>query len=243
VPRAAIEFLPPAAIAPRAWDEIWEISQFHYEMERDYAEATLKKRQRIALLRSGADGALVGMAALDTYAVSFDGRRIAAIFTSHVLLREQHRGQNLIQRLGFRAFLEARLRYPLRRIYWFFDTFSYKSYLLLARNARHFWPRHDRTTPAWEQALMTRLGNEIYGDAWQPARGIVGRSGRKRLRPGVNPINARLAGDADFEFFIRRNPGHAEGDMLVCLCPLSLPNWLYMASRALARARGSLHVA
>ena len=36
--------------------------------------------------------------------------------------------------VGFRTFLEARIRFPFRSIYWFFDTFSYKSYLLLPRN-------------------------------------------------------------------------------------------------------------
>ncbi|HEX5126843.1 MAG TPA: hypothetical protein VFW00_08885, partial [Rhodocyclaceae bacterium] len=97
--------------------------------------------------------ALVGMASVDVFPMEFEGRKLAVIYTSHVLLHEAYRGHNLIQRVGFRSFLETRLRYPLRPIYWFFDTFSYKSYLLLPRNFRDYWPRFDRPTPAWEQAL------------------------------------------------------------------------------------------
>jgi hypothetical protein len=183
------------------------------------------------------------MSSLDVYPISFRGRRLVAIFTSHVLLREDHRGQNLIQRLGFQTFLRTRLRHPLRRCYWFFDTFSYKSYLLLARNLRHFWPRRDRDTPEWERGLLGYLGDHIYGDAWQPARGIVVRSGSKRLRRETAPVDENMATDADCEFFTRRNPGHGEGDMLVCLCPLTFGNWLGIAGRALARTRRTSRVA
>jgi hypothetical protein len=41
-------------------------------------------------------------------------------------------------------------------------------------------------------------------------------------------------------FFAQRNPGHREGDMLVCLAPLSLANWGRIVARALLpRARPS----
>jgi hypothetical protein len=48
-----------------------------------------------------------------------------------------------------------------------------------------------------------------------------------------------MARDSDpaLAFFARMNPGHAEGDMLVCLCPLDLANWLSVAARAMQRSR------
>jgi hypothetical protein len=237
LPRTAIEIVPTASIPVRTWDEIWDLTQRYYDTERSYTEHKLRDRQRIALFRSCRDRSLVGMASLDLYPISFRGKGIVAIFTSHVLLREDYRGQNLIQRVGFQTFVRTRLRYPLRRCFWFFDTFSYKSYLLMARNFRHFWPRHDCPTPEWERGFIGHLGDHVYGDDWQPARGIVVRSGLKRLRPGTAPPDDKLIGDADFEFFTRSNPGHAEGDMLVCLCPLTARSWFGVAAKALARVR------
>jgi hypothetical protein len=183
------------------------------------------------------NGALLGMASLDAHAASFRGRPIAVISTAHVLIRENWRGRNLVQRLGFRCFLATRLRYPLRPIYWFFDTFSYKSYLLLPRNFVEYWPRHDRPTPEPCAALIDQLAAAAYGPAWRPERGIVVRSGQKRLRASAAPVPEAGAGGDDLEFFARANPGHAEGDMLACLCPLSLRNWLSLAAKALARRR------
>ena len=223
------------AITPSEWDDIWALTSEFFDVERDYAEAELRKRQSIAMFRM--NGALLGMAAIDIYPASFRGRAIVVISTSHVLIRENWRGRNLVQRLGFRSFLAARLKYPLRPAYWFFDTFSYKSYLLLPRNFARYWPRHDQPTPEAEAALIDQLAAAAYGPAWRPERGIVMRSGQKRLRASAAPVPEAGDGGPDVAFFARANPGHAEGDMLVCLCPLTARNWLSLASRALLRRR------
>jgi hypothetical protein len=233
--RVSTDVLPTDALTAPMWDEIWTLTSEFYDIERDYAEKELRRRDRIALFRM--NGALLGMAAIDSYTATFQGRAIGVISTTHVLIRENWRGRNLVQRLGFRSFLAARLRHPLRPIYWFFDTFSYKSYLLLPRNFVRYWPRHDQPTPAKQAALIDQLASAAYGPAWRPERGIVIRSGQKRLRASAAPIPLAGDGGADLEFFAHVNPGHAEGDMLVCLCPLTLRNWLSVAAKALLRRR------
>lgn len=233
--KVSIEVLPTADLTSSMWDEIWTLTAEFYDVERDYAEAELHRRQRMALIRM--NGALLGMASIDIYPARFRGRALAVIATTHVLLRENWRGRNLLQRLGLRTFLATRLRYPLRPIYWFFETLSYKSYLLLPRNFAEFWPRHERPTPEPAAALIDQLAGHTYGPAWRPARGIAVRSGQKRLRESAAPLAAGLDAGPDVEFFARANPGHAEGDMLVCLCPLSLRNWLSVGRKMLQRAR------
>ncbi len=223
------------ALTAAQWEEIWVLTQEFFDVERHYAETELRKRQRVALFHM--NGALLGMVALDVYRAGFRGRPLVVISTTHVLLRENWRGRNLLQRLGWRTFLSARLRHPLLPIYWFFDTFSYKSYLLLPRNFRHFWPRHDQPTPEPRAALIDQLATHTYGAAWRPARGIVVRSGQKRMRETAAPLVLARDSDPNLEFFGRANPGHAEGDMLVCLCPLTLSNWLALARNAFRRLR------
>jgi hypothetical protein len=220
-------------LSPADWDDIWALTGEFFDVERDYAEAELRRRERVALFRM--NGALLGMASINIFTERFRGRRVTVINTSHVLIREHWRGRNLIQKLGFRTFLATRLRHPLRPIYWFFDTFSYKSYLLLPRNFRDFWPRHELPTPAPLAALMDQLAARTYGSAWQPARGVVLRSGLKRLRSTAAPLVLGPGVDPGLEFFARANPGHPDGDMLVCLCPLTLSNWLSLGRKALQR--------
>lgn len=221
------------------WNEIWVLTQEFFDVERDYAEAELRRRQTIALFRM--NDALLGMAAIDITPLELRGREVVVISTSHVLIRENWRGRNLLQKLGWRTFLRTRLRHPSRPIYWFFDTFSYKSYLLLPRNFRTFWPRYDIPTPEGEAALIDTLATHVYGPAWRPARGIVVRSGQKRMRETTAPLILARDSDPHLQYFATANSGHAEGDMLVCLCPLSLTNWLTLAHKAFQRWRRRPH--
>jgi hypothetical protein len=210
-----------AELTPAQWDEIWILTQEFFDVDRAYAEAELEQRQRIALFRM--NGALLGMAAIDVFTETFRGRPQEIIFTSHVLLRENWRGKNLLQKLGWRTFLARRLRHPLRPIYWFFDTFSYKSYLLLPRNFREFWPRYDHAVPEAPAALIGQLAARIHGPAWRPARGVAVRSGQKRLRETTAPLILARDSDPNLEFFSRVNPGHA--------------NWVTLVHRAVLRLR------
>ena len=233
--RVSTDVLPTHALTASMWDEIWTLTSEFYDIEREYAEKELRRRASVAMFRM--NGVLLGMASLDAYPATFRGRPIAVISTAHVLIRENWRGRNLVQQLGFRSFIRSRLRYPFRPIYWFFDTFSYKSYLLLPRNFVDYWPRHDRPTPEPQAALIDQLAATAYGPAWRPERGIVVRSGQKRLRSSAAPVPEAGEAGEDVAFFARANPGHAEGDMLACLCPLTLRNWLSLAAKALLRRR------
>lgn len=220
-----------------SWDEVWVLIARFYDAERAHVEELIKHHGSIALFRAAGDRRLVGITALDVYPVEFEGRKVAVIFTSHVVLDEAFRGHNLLQRLGWRTFLRTRLRFPFHTIYWFYDSFSYNGYLQLPRNFRDFWPRRDRATPPWEQGLMNHLAAQMYREAWQPSLGIVRRTGHKRLRPEAVPLQADYDRDPDLAFYARANPGHAEGDMLVCLCPLTLVNLVTLGVRARQRAR------
>jgi hypothetical protein len=224
-----------ANLSQAQWDEIWTLTEEFYDVHREYAEAELRRRQNIAMFRM--NDSLLGMAAIDIFPVEFRGTTLIVIHTAHVLIREAWRGRNLLQKLGARTFLATRLRHPLRPIYWFYDTFSYKSYLLLPRNFREFWPRFDAPTPEPRAALIDQIATRLYGPAWRPAQGVVERSGQKRMRHSAAPLVLGPGADPQVAFFSRANPGHAEGDMLVCLCPLTLSNWLSLARKALQRLR------
>src|SRR4051812_32867468 len=95
-----IDVVDTAAIAPAVWHEIWRLTHAFYDTDRSYIEANLKRHQRTVLFRTPGERALVGMASVDVCPVVFRGRRIVAIYTSHVLLEEKYRGLNLIQRIG-----------------------------------------------------------------------------------------------------------------------------------------------
>lgn len=237
--RATIEFVPVASIDVRGWDEIWRLTSRFYDAERPYVERRLKGHQELALFRSQPGRQLVGMAAIEEDLLTFEGRRVVALFTSHTLVDPRYRGLGLLQRTGARRALQVWLKHPLKRKFWAFDTVSARGYLLLPRNLSTFWPRHEEPTPPWEARFMAEYGQRKYGPAWQ-GDGVVKRVPQKRLLPGAAPLRGATLREPEMAYFAQRNPGHGEGDMLFCLVPLTLANgWRLLRKAVMRRLRSS----
>ena len=66
-------------------------------------------------------------------------------------------------------------------------------------------------------------------------------SGHYHLKPGVVPLDAAALADPDIAFFLEKNPGHAEGDELVCFVRLAVwelvPLFFRLASKVLRGGR------
>lgn len=53
---------------------------------------------------------------------------------------------------------------PLKPLYYFILTYSYRSYLTLGRSVGEFWPRHDADIPIHVKSILDDLGREAAGD-------------------------------------------------------------------------------
>ncbi|HEV2443018.1 MAG TPA: hypothetical protein VGT07_10895 [Steroidobacteraceae bacterium] len=230
-----ISIRPTRSLSAEELDEIWELTERYVDTPRPHYERKLLALPEVSLWRARGR-TLIGLAGLDVYPVAWQARTRVVIFTSSVVTDERFRGRNLVLRTGLRVLAREKLRRPLAAAYWFFDTFSYKSYLVLARNLREFWPRRDRPIPPDTLAFIDRLASDRYGSDWNRDTGVVRRSGDKRLRAATAPVDGALLSDPDVNFFEAANPGHREGDMLVCLAPLTAGNLLGAIGRVAARA-------
>lgn len=226
-----ISIRPSSSLTSGELEEIWALTERYVDTPRQHYESKLLALPEVGLWRARG-GELAGLVSLQVRPVVWEGRTRVIIFTSSVVADERFRGRNLVLKTGLRVFARERLRRPFAPAYWFFDTFSYKSYLILARNLGEYWPRRDRATPPDTLALIDKLATEQYGAGWDRVAGIVRRSGHKQLRPDTAPIDGKLRSDPDVRFFESANPGHSDGDMLVCLAPLTVRNFMGAIKRA-----------
>ncbi len=223
------------------WTEVWELAERYTEGTREVFEASVRAKKYLVSLRDGGSGRLVGICTVDVY--PFDGpmtqgrsRRCIIIYTGNVIFEPGLRGFSMVQRIGFQCYLEARVRQPLTPVWLFYDTFSYKSYLMLANNFGTFWPRFDKPQPPEVDELFDRLGRHRYGAGWDVERGLC-RGGERRLKQGVADVTEDLLTNPHVRYFAERNPGYAKGDMLAVLAPLSASNWWAVLRRAVQRRR------
>ncbi len=224
-PKLDIHIRPTSSLSALELDEIWALTDRYIDTNRPYFERKLQELPEIGLWRVRG-GELAGMVSLEVYPAERQGQTATIIFTSSVVTDERFRGRNLVLKTGLRLLAREKLRRPQARAYWFFDTFSYKSYLLAVRNLGDFWPRRDRPTPPDTAAFIDQLARNRYAEDWIAGAGVVRRSGQKRLRSTTAPIEEKLLSDPDVRYFESVNPGHRDGDMLVCLAPLTLRNLL-----------------
>lgn len=56
-----------------------------------------------------------------------------------------------------------KLCYPFTPMYYFFLTYSYRSYLSFGRTVGDYWPRHSATTPPNARKILNMLGQKNSG--------------------------------------------------------------------------------
>ncbi len=81
--------------------------------------------------------------------------------------------------------------------------------------------------------MADRLALQRWGDDYEPHSGLVRFNEPQRLKADVSPLTERLLQDRHIAYFIERNPGHENGDELVCLASLATANLTAIGRRLL----------
>jgi hypothetical protein len=235
-PRVDISIVASDGLSHKELDALWRFTARRMDATRESVEARLRELPNVALFRErSAEAPLVGIASLDVQRVTFENQARIVVFATNVMLDERYRTSDLLVRLGLRVFLGERRRHPLQPIDWLIATSERECYALLPRHFFRFWPKRDVTTCDWARAYLDFLMRQRYGTRWRPRQGTVtalADAWRPRRR---DPVES--CADPDARYFDALNMGRAEGDMLVCLCPLSIDNWIHAAARVVRRWR------
>lgn len=223
----------PADLPPAALDGIWAIVAKALRTSREDFERGLFKMDEVWLYERA--GVIQGVGGVRLFFPTWRGRTHGVIFTGRVYLDPSVRGNSLLQRIGVRYYLQRLRANPFQPVYWMFGSGSYKSYLLLPRNFRTYWPRPNTEVPARERTLLEAVSQSLGNPLYNPQTGIMSHPELVYLdgHIGLNPADLH---DPDVAFYARINPGQVHGDDVMCLCPLTPANWVSCLVRAIARA-------
>jgi len=214
---------PRHALSMSQRDEMFALLIRHFEgvmrpqFDRDLAE----KNWVIELRRHGV---LVGFSTLLVTTTLFEGEPITAIYSGDTIVAPEAWGTPALARTWIAAVNRLREDHPRQRCYWLLLTSGFRTYRFLPVFWCEFFPRHDASAPASASRLLRQLARERYGDAFDAASGVVRFTTPQRLRPSLAGVPAGRAADAHVAFFLTHNPGHGQGDELVCLTEISEQN-------------------
>jgi len=208
----AVKDLPPEDVG-----RMCRLMQAHYEgvTESQFA-ADLAVKHWAILLRH--EGALCGFSTQVLFDHVFDGRVVKILFSGDTIIDKHYWGSMALPVAWGRLMLSLLAAQPDANLYWLLTSKGYKTYRFLPVFFRSFQPCHLHATPIFEKELLHSVAVRRFGTRYDPASGILrAEPGHQRLREGVAELDRRRLRDPHVAFFQQRNPGHAQGDELVCL--------------------------
>lgn len=225
IPQLVGETVARAALSPTTVDEMAQLFAEHYEVPcPDNFRHDLAAKDQVVLLREEQTGALQGFSTLATYHTQVDGQAVGVVYSGDTIIRPAFWGTPALPSVWIKRVLALAATMP-QPVYWLLISSGYKSYRFLPVFYREFFPRYDCSTPPNVQRVIDALACERFGRQYDAANGIVRfAGGGTPLRAGVAEVSAERQRNPHVRFFLARNPGHAQGDELVCLTRIAWEN-------------------
>jgi hypothetical protein len=209
-------------------NEMYALLDDHFEgVTPEQFSRDLDEKNWIILLEEGAEGGrLCGFSTLLAYETRFEEGPVSVVYSGDTIVRRDAWGSSALPRTWIGCVNSLRLHYARGRYYWLLITSGYRTYRFLPLFWRNFVPCHDAPTPLRDGLLLQHLAAERFGPLYDPAAGVVRleRPQALRDRDGLCGIPPERLSDPHVAYFAARNPGHARGDELVCLCELTDDN-------------------
>jgi hypothetical protein len=223
-----------ASIPQEDRDEMFALLARHFEgVSRAQFDRDLEAKNWVIAIRQ--EERLVGFTTLLVRGSRFEGEPITAIYSGDTIVAPEAWGTPALARAWIAGVNRIRAEEPARRCFWLLLTSGFRTYRFLPVFWREFFPCFDRPTPSTMQRLADQLAREGYGELVDASRGLVRFPQPQRLRGALAGVPEGRAVNPHIAFFLARNPGHAEGDELVCLTEISEAN-LTAAGRRMVTA-------
>lgn len=205
--------------------------QYYEGVSESQFERDLAAKDTLLILRDDA-GVLRGFSTLAVSPHVFGGAAARVVFSGDTIIERAFWGSPAFSFSWLRHIAAVAAEAPAAPLYWLLTVKGHRTYRYLPAFARVFVPDWRGRDEPGLAALRDDLAVKRFGAAYHREAGIL-RCAQPagRLAPEWAAVSAREARRPDVGFFLRRNPGYALGDELVCLCPLSPDNMQPLARR------------
>jgi len=213
--------------------EMFDLFKDCFSVKKENFLADLKDKQWVILLREVESNRLAGFTSLKIFDFKFQGESMIVVYDGDTIIAPEFWGTTMLSKTWIKTVLEITQDDP-RPVYWMLITSGFRTYRFLPVFYKEFYPNHEHETPTQKQALMDALATHLFGDEYLKELGVV------RFSDGATPLVNELAkvddgrlDDPHIDFYLRLNPGHVNGDELVCLTQIGGDNYTPAGRRML----------
>lgn len=224
--------LPRADLFPAEVQSMFDVFSGCFDgATLEFFQRDLSSKNWVILLRDGESGALEGFSTLALYETEFEGKPLSVVYSGDTIIRPAYWGTPELPRSWIRTVIEKSADLP-QPLYWLLISSGYKTYRFLTVFYKEFYPCYNRTTPPEMQALMDQLAAQRFGAEYHPELGVVRfMKGATPLKDGVAEVTEERLHDPHVAFYVARNPGHLQGDELVCITRVHPDNFTAAGKR------------
>lgn len=190
------------------------------EFENDLAE-----KNWTILLIDDTSGRIKGFSTQMLFEHRYTNETLLIFFSGDTIIHPQYWGsQALPVTLG--SLMQSVLSCcPGKKLYWMLISKGFRTYRFLPAFFNSFYPRFEKATPAWEQGLITSLGNRKFPDRYNPTNGILNSAaGSQSLKKEFAILSKAHLKNDHVRFFLNANPHFWRGDELICIAPFHEQN-------------------
>lgn len=222
-------------ISPARLDAMHSLLQNYFKgVTKEDFKRDLEEKNWVVTIED-ALGRIQGFSTLLMYETTWKGEPIGVVASGDTIMDMETRGTSAFARTWLTAISTINRKFHLGKLYWLYICSGYRTYRFLPVFCEIFYPNFHSATPPEIHGLMDHLARERWGDFFIREKGIVRFPCPQILRNGISPVTRERLRNPHVEFFVKRNPGYANGDELLCLAELS-PENLTRAARRLMSA-------
>jgi hypothetical protein len=219
-------------VTERMRDEMFALMETYFlDADRGVFERDLAGKELVIMLESH-DGEVVGFSTQLTRTVTTDDGDAFVVYSGDTIIDVAHRGSVALPQLGTKTIIGSGLASGLPA-YWMVLSSGFRTYRFMPFIFHDYFPRAGGCADPDLPSKAACFATAFFGDGFDASTGIVRVQGACALRPDLVDGEQVAQRDTHRSFFLEANPGHANGDELVCCARLTPENFTRAAQRML----------
>lgn len=217
------ELLERRALGSAEIEEMYRLFISHFErVSESRFRADLAAKDWVIRIRD--DSQLLGFTSVRLLHLSANGRPLDLIYSGDTIVKPEARSTTLLARTWIDSVRRIAARCHNQELHWLLLVSGFRTYRLLPLFWKEFYPNFRSETPTEVRSTMGTLAASLFGADYRPEAGVVRFKEPQPLRPELACIPDSRLSDPHVRFFANANPGHLQGDELVCWARLSQDN-------------------
>ena len=217
------ELLLRAALAVDEVADMYRLFSTHFErVSESRFRLDLECKDWVIRVREG--DTLLGFTSLQLLRAPEGARELDVLYSGDTIMKPEARSTTLLARTWIDSVRRIGELHAAADLHWLLLVSGFRTYRLLPVFWREFFPNYRQSTPAPVRRTVDALASAMFGAGYDARAGTVHFTSPQPLRPELSRIPESRLADPHVRFFAGANPGHVDGEELVCWTRLAHDN-------------------